>query len=122
MCNAKKMKTQPLASPEESIELQSPEERPEVSQETEPESSEQGTILADTSVVADISRTDLNSDSEPEELNPQDVFDEWILGLKKSGQKHSGHLPVHERSEEANSECNGSHTRSCLNNWLVESQ
>ena len=83
MCNAKKMK-QPLASPEESIELQSPEERPEVSQETEPESSEQGTILADTSVVADISRTDLNSDSEPEELNPQDVFDEWILGLKKS--------------------------------------
>ena len=38
-------------------------------------------------MVVDISRTDLNSDSEPEELKPQDVFDEWILGLKKSDRK-----------------------------------
>ena len=58
-----------------------------MSQDVEPKSSKQETILPDTSVVTDASMTNQDSESEAEELNPQNVFNEWIMGLKKSDRK-----------------------------------
>ena len=50
---------------------------------------EQGTatlVGTDTSMTDPI-MTDPDTDSGPEELDPQDVFDEWIVGVKKSDRK-----------------------------------
>ena len=73
---------------EPNVELQPSVEEQQISQElgVETESGGEESIAAGTSVVTDTSM--IHSESEPEgELNPQDVFDEWMLGLKTVDRK-----------------------------------
>ena len=69
---------------EPNVELQPSVEEQQISQElqVETESGGEESIAAGTSMVTD------TSESEPEgELDPQDVFDEWMLGLKTVDRK-----------------------------------